>query len=110
LGKSVAASTLRFSLAFLLQEELNLDIMRRKPGGKSWWLGAEGEQSLSDWMCNHARVVWSAVPRPWDHEGKMVGVLGGVLPLNIGGNAGNPFALWLKRERTNWRRGYLGAE
>lgn len=109
LGKSVAASTLRFSLAFLLQEELSLDIMRRRPGGKSWWLGAEGEQSLTDWMCNHARVVWSAVPRPWDQEGKMVGVLGGELPLNIRGNAGNPFALRLKRDRTVWRKRCLGA-
>ena len=110
LGKSAAASTLRFSLAFLLQEELNLEIRRRRPGGKSWWLGAEGEQLLTEWMCDHARVVWSPVSRPWDHEGKMVAVLGSELPLNIRGNAGNPFAVRLKRERTKWRKRYLDTE
>jgi len=110
LGKSVSASTLRFSLAFLLQKELDLEITRRKQGDKSWWLGAAGEQSLTDWMCDHALVAWSAAPQPWEHEGRMVGVLGGALPLNIRGNTSNPLALRLKRDRTRWRKRCLGIE
>ncbi len=48
-----------------------------------------GEQCLSEWMDENARVVWKAVEEPWKLEEKLISILH--LPLDLDQDAANEF-------------------
>lgn len=80
-------STLRLTLGCLLSEELGIALQRTGSGKRLTF--AEGEQRLSAWMEEHARVVFTEHPRPWEHEEELIGSLD--LPLNLDQNSRHPF-------------------
>ncbi|MGV0734568.1 GIY-YIG nuclease family protein [Mycolicibacter sinensis] len=58
---------------------------------------AAGEEVLSQWMADNALVSWIAVPEPWVLERELFTALD--LPLNLQGNAHNPFHVELTTVR-----------
>jgi len=104
LGKRLNASTLRFSLAYLLHEEEDLRIRLSTASPSSYWLGDEGETILTDWMKTHARVFWQEHDQPWGIEDLIVEGHGELLPLNIKGNRKHRLPDMLSEERSAWRR------
>ncbi|WP_084730345.1 GIY-YIG nuclease family protein [Mycolicibacterium elephantis] len=80
-------STLRKTLGCLLAEELGIEL-RRVGSGKRRTFG-QGEAALSQWMAENAFVSWLAISEPWLLERTLFHKLD--LPLNLQGNAHNPF-------------------
>lgn len=56
-----------------------------------------GEQILSEWMQNNARVSWLVTPEPWTVEAALIEEL--TLPLNLDQNGRHPFAASLSALR-----------
>lgn len=81
-------STLRLTLGCLLAAELGLHLRRVGSRGTRLTFG-EGERQLSEWMDEHARVVFVEHPRPRDLEARLLCQL--KLPLNLDGNEAHPF-------------------
>jgi hypothetical protein len=104
LGNDSYASTLRRSLAFLLHDTLGLSVRLKRPGGTAWWLGAAGEQLLTDWICEHARVMFVPYGKPKSIETQVVANCGHLLPLNISRDNRriSEFGRRLRDERRNW--------
>lgn len=98
------ASTLRFSLGYLLRNELR--IKPRTYGGPStsFSYGAEGERRLTDWMVRHARVSWVESESPAEVEAAALDIYREMLPLNIRGNRSD-FPRKLSKLRSAWRTG-----
>ncbi len=92
----IARSTLRWTVATLLSDELELEI-HRNPRGKPV-MSREGEQRLSNWMGLHMRVAWLIHPRPREVESNLVER--GLFPLNIAGSK-HPFSAILKHRRSS---------
>ena len=90
-------STLRLSLASLLQEQLDLSFV---PAGRSVRLGA-GEAVLSKWLHEHALVAVIAHPTPWSVEKDLIALLD--LPLNLQHNQHHPFHCALASARAQVR-------
>ncbi|KPP98521.1 MAG: hypothetical protein HLUCCA12_17980 [Rhodobacteraceae bacterium HLUCCA12] len=90
--RGVRGSTLRKSLAALLQQELGLEF-RRDKGGK---VGMDRchEQKLSAWIDQHAAISITQNDEPWMLEEELVRQ-GPPLPLNID-MSGHPFKSTLK--------------
>lgn len=80
-------STLRLSLGCLLAEELGIEL--RRVGSGNRFTFSSGEQRLSEWMGENARVAWKAIENPWKLEEKLISTLH--LPLNLDQNARNEF-------------------
>jgi hypothetical protein len=93
----IAVSTLRRSLAVLLNGKLQLKVTRQLSG--KLCMDGDAETRLTNWMDEHARVCWAVTPEPWNLEHHLIST-GPPLPLNIKG-AHHPFALELKRMRTS---------
>jgi GIY-YIG catalytic domain len=91
----IATSTLRRSLAVLLDPELELDVRRHLSG--KLVIGAEAETKLTEWISTHARVCWVVTLEPWLLETYLISA-GLPLPLNIKGSQ-NPFSVELRRMR-----------
>ena len=94
----IAVSTLRRSLACLLQDELKLS-QRLSVSRKATMSGTD-ETRLTDWMKEHARVAWSISSTPWIDEATLVHRL----PLNIKGST-HPFRHELKALRKRVKAG-----
>ena len=80
-------STLRKTLGCLLADELGIELRRVGSGSRMTFLA--GEQRLSAWMGENARVAWVARPEPWELEDYLIRNLD--VPLNLDGNARNAF-------------------
>ncbi len=78
-------STLRLSLGSLMAEQLGLTVV---PASGKVSFGAT-ETLLSDWLDDHARVVWVEHPEPWTVEAEVVRALR--VPLNRDHNQAHPF-------------------
>lgn len=89
-------STLRKTLGILLAAELNT-VLRRTGSGKRRTFCKEGEAALTRWMSDNALVSWFVHPEPWVLEESLIVSLD--VPLNIQGNAHNPFYPELRRLR-----------
>jgi GIY-YIG catalytic domain-containing protein len=101
-----ATSTLRRTLACLLQSKLRLQLRRNEIGK----LLVIPEHALTEWMNSHARVVWVLCEEPWRFERKLIKkgwppkAGWPRLPLNISGSL-DPFCSTLRTLRT-----FAGAE
>jgi Methyltransferase domain len=72
-------STLRLSLGCLLAEELGIELQQVGSGTRLTF--AAGEQQLSEWLEQNARVVWHECAEPWLLEHELIASL--TLPLNL---------------------------
>ena len=90
-------STLRLTLGCLR----GLDL-RRVGSGTRLTFGPAGEQALSEWMDEHARVCWLPIAQPWLIEAEAIAQLD--LPLNLDQNRHNPFHEHLSRLRVEAKR------
>jgi hypothetical protein len=93
----IAVSTLRRSLAVLLDRELQLKVGRQFSG--KLYIDQGAEARLTAWMDQHARVCWAITPEPWKLERHLIST-GPFLPLNIKG-ALHPFVPELRRMRSS---------
>jgi hypothetical protein len=82
-SKDASRSTLRLTLGVLLQNELGLTLGMHK--SRVNWAPA-GEQALTEWMRQHARVSWITSNEPWIVEDELLNAV--ALPLNISGKYG----------------------
>jgi hypothetical protein len=80
-------STLRLTLGCLLSETLGIELRRVGSGDRLTF--ADGEEKLSDWIRQHARVAWMPHTRPWEVEERLIRSLS--LPLNLQHNDHHPF-------------------
>ena len=95
LGRRLATSTLRRSLAALLADELGLAVHRTLSGKRA--MSPANEHVLTDWISHHAAVSLLRSDRPWITEDALI-TNGPQLPLNIRGSA-HPFRDELKSRR-----------
>ena len=79
-------STLRLTLGALLADELGIQL-RRVGSGKRLTFTVQGEQVLSNWMNDHARVTCQRHPSPWEVESILIARFD--LPLNLDQNRAN---------------------
>lgn len=63
--------------------------------------GPAGEQALSDWMAEHARVCWFPSSQPWLVEADAITQAD--LPLNLDQNRHHPFYAHLTQLRAQAR-------
>jgi hypothetical protein len=80
-------STLRKTLGCLLSEELGIELRRVGSGNRRTFV--RGEQALSAWIEEHARVGFVLHHRPWELEDHLIASVD--LPLNLQGNSRNRF-------------------
>lgn len=92
-------STVRLSLGTLLHRELGL-VPHRTPSGKKIHWG-KGEDILSRWMDENARVVWTEWEEPRLDEKALIQKM--KTPLNILKNKNHPFCAVLKMARKDLR-------
>jgi hypothetical protein len=97
---NASGSTLRLSLGCLLSPRLGIEL-RSTSSGKRRTFGP-GEQVLSDWIAQHARVAFHVAPEPWRFESQLVATLS--LPLNLEFNEAHAFRGVLSGLRTAARR------
>lgn len=91
-----ATSTLRRTLACLLQCRLKLQLSRNASGKLCMRTGDEAR--LSSWMDRNARVAWVCLNEPWLLEYALITCGKPCLPLNIKGSS-HSFRLELKELR-----------
>lgn len=96
---NAAGSTLRLTLGSLLAAELLIQLRRVGSGQRLTF--AEGEQVLSNWMGDHARVCWVTSSEPWELERSLIRKL--VLPLNLDQNQHSGFHAQLTAARAQQR-------
>jgi hypothetical protein len=84
LGSRIGSSTLRRSLAWLMQDTLDLDIGRR---GKKAVMSREDERRLTTWMAEHAAISFMADDCAWELEDELVASGKPALPLNLKGSS-----------------------
>ena len=89
------ASTLRLTLGCLLADQLGLEL--RRVGSGRGFTFSTGEQRLSQWLEENARVVWRCCDEPWIFEEELISVLD--LPLNLDQNRRHAFHSELSRIR-----------
>jgi hypothetical protein len=76
-------STLRLTLGCLLSARLGIGLRRVGSGTRLTF--SIGEERVSQWMAEHARVVWHACEEPWKLEEELIRSV--CLPLNLDQNA-----------------------
>lgn len=76
-------STLRLSLGCLLADQLGIEL-RRVGAENRFTFSTEGEESLSQWIEENARVVWHVCEEPWKLEEELIAAAD--LPLNLAKN------------------------
>ena len=84
---NASGSTLRLSLGCILADQLGIAL--RRVGRRGRFTFSAGEQRLSEWMEENARVVWQVYEEPWLLEEKLISTLH--LPLNLDQNTRNEF-------------------
>ena len=82
-------STLRKTLGCLLAEHLQIRLQVVGNSGKRMTFGTAGEQKLTSWLAENARVTWLTNARPWEIEDAAIKTLS--LPLNLRDNEHHPF-------------------
>ncbi len=90
-------STLRLSLGCVLAEQLSIQLRRVGNGNRMTF--STGEERLSRWMEENARVAWAVCDQPWELEEELVAALD--LPLNLDMNSANVFYPALTELRRN---------
>jgi hypothetical protein len=80
-------STLRLSLGCILADQLGIELRRVGSGNRLTF--SRGEERLSQWMDENARVVWTLCDEPWELERELIAAID--LPLNLDLNATNTF-------------------
>jgi hypothetical protein len=63
-------STLRRSLGCLLSDELGIEL--RRVGSGKLFTFSTGEERLSQWMADNARVIWHVCDETWKLEPKLI--------------------------------------
>lgn len=96
LGSRMASSTLRRTLAYLLEGELGLTRYRDERG--KLYMSRDDETTLTDWMAQHASLSVLECDRGWDIEVQLVANGDASLPLNIDGST-DAFAAVLSKGR-----------
>jgi GIY-YIG catalytic domain len=99
LNGNVGSSTLRFVLAALLVDALELHPSLR---GTKVVLSAPDNARLSGWQRQHLLLTWCARERPWEIEGEVIAWLGP--PLNSASNADHAFYPVVRAARAEFRR------
>lgn len=94
-------STLRLTLGCHLAEQLGIKL-RRVGSGQRLTFTKPGETRLTEWMAAHARVAFIVDNEPWHLEDALINTQ--VLPLNIAGNAHNPYYPTLRALRAEHKR------
>jgi hypothetical protein len=89
-------STLRLTLGCHLADRLGI-ALRRVGSGNRLTFTPYGEQRISEWMSQHARVTWVQADAPWLLETRAIEQLN--VPLNLQGNSQHPYYLTLKALR-----------
>ena len=93
---NVEGSSLRRTLALLLQEKSRMPLLKATSGARTV-LTAAGKQWLDHWMDENTFVGWTEHPEPRLIEYELLRKLS--LPLNTAHNGHHPFASVLKRMR-----------
>lgn len=88
-------STLRLTLGVLLAQDLGIELRRVGSGTRRTF--SAGEQALSAWMADHARVSFVEHPTPWTLEEQLISTLD--LPLNLDQNHHHSFHAELGAQR-----------
>lgn len=97
---NASVSTLRLTLGSLLCDELQIHL-GRVGAGERLTFGREGEKRLTEWMAEHAKVVWTPTDHPWKLEEELIKTC--VLPLNLDQNRHSPFHSQLSELRARQR-------
>lgn len=95
---NAAGSTLRFSLASILGDTLNMPLIKK---GSRIFLG-ENEAKLNEWLDENARVAFIVCEQPWLYESSLIKELD--LPMNIEHNKQHPFYTSMKKIRSDARK------
>ena len=98
---TIGNSTLRLSLASLLQEEFHFHFWR---AGRKARMTHENEGRLTDWIFENANLSVAECSVPWHLEDEII-QRGPALPLNLHKNRRNPFKPTLSTLRTALGRG-----
>lgn len=93
---NASGSTLRLTLGCLLAPQLGIDLRRVGIGERLTF--STGEEKVSAWMDQNARVCWAECVEPWNIEVRAISLL--TLPLNIDQNARHPFCAKLRQIRS----------
>jgi hypothetical protein len=80
-------STLRLTLGCLLADQLGIELRRVGTGTRLTF--STGEERLSQWMDENARVVWKVCKEPWKLEKQLIVAVN--LPLNLDLNNAHTF-------------------
>ena len=80
-------STLRFSMGCLLADKLGIELRRVRTGSRFTFFA--GEERLSQWMDENARVAWHVCEEPWKLEEELIATVN--LPLNLDRNTAGVF-------------------
>lgn len=94
---NASGSTLRLTLGCLMAERLKLRL--RATGSTGRLTFGEGEEKLTEWMSENARVSWIECAEPWIVEPKVIRSL--YLPLNLKDNGHCAFAAVLSALRSH---------
>jgi hypothetical protein len=84
---NASGSTLRLSVGCLLSEQLGLEL--RRTGRSERLTFGQGEEKLTTWLLENARLAWVEVAAPWKYEESLIHSAS--LPLNLDRNAKHPF-------------------
>ena len=95
---NVYDSTLRFSLACLLKEKLNISFNKH---GSRIFIG-DDEELIDEWLNKNARIAYLVDEEPWIDKVEMIKELN--LPLNIEHNQEHTFYATLKKLRLDVKK------
>lgn len=93
-------STLRLSLGCLLADELGIELRRVGSGNRMTF--SSGEQRLSEWLADSARVVWTVYDQPRELEERLIQQCN--LPINLDQNRNHAFHAELSELRRKAKR------
>jgi hypothetical protein len=99
---NAAGSTLRFSLASILGDSMNMPLIKK---GSRIFLG-ENEEKLNEWLDENARVAFVECEEPWLYESSLIKQLD--LPMNIEHNKQHLFYASMKKIRSDARKAARG--
>ena len=98
LNGNAAGSTLRFSLASILGDSMNMPLIKK---GSRVFLG-ENEAKLNKWLDENARVTFVECEKPWLYESSLIKQLD--LPINLEHNKQHSFYTTMKKIRSDARK------
>jgi hypothetical protein len=96
---NVGGSTLRYVLAALLVEALDL---QPRQHGRRLVLANGGEARVREWQRENLSLTWCERKRPWEVEHQVIAAL--APPLNSAGNSRHPFHARVREARAAFRQ------